>query len=200
MKKSATTENPLLRTGDLVIGFNDPSKSVYSKTGAKLSEDGVQLYGDEEDIEAKKELFVKSAKSQGASTLVLENKKPKKVRAKSKVIARSYPKVVEEVQPQKEEYSESVDILPELRTIQFENQFGKIKAKVEYLVEEDLAFMLVFSNDDMVVFEPKIGESLTLHTDNREKFEVYYPGVTFTYPAGEKKLMVLFKIPVENEE
>jgi len=50
------------------------------------------------------------------------------------------------------------------------------------------------------LFEPKVGESLRLHTPSREVFEVYYPGVTFDSPDSDKKFMILFKVPEENQE
>jgi hypothetical protein len=197
MKKTANTDNPLARTGDLVVGLSDPSKSVYSKTGAMLNPNGVAIYGDEGDIEAKKEMFLTSAKLQGGEAVKIVDKKVKKSRAKT-----TPTKVYREVEKDVEKISVTLDERQptELKTIQFENQFGRIKAKIEHLAEEELAFMLIFTNDDMVVFEPKVGESLTLHTPDRSSFEVYYPGVMFSYPDSSKKLMILFKIPVENIE
>ena len=87
-----------------------------------------------------------------------------------------------------------------LHTVQFENDFGKIRAKVEQVIEHEHAFMLVFTDEDAVVFEPKTGESLVFHTDDRRVFSVYYPGVTFNWPADDKKFMILFKLPEENQE
>jgi hypothetical protein len=85
-----------------------------------------------------------------------------------------------------------------LRTIQFENAFGKMKAKVEYVVEHETAFMLVFSDADSMVFEPKTGESLAFYSIDNTRHDVYYPGVTFDSPDSGKKYMILFKLPEEN--
>jgi hypothetical protein len=85
-------------------------------------------------------------------------------------------------------------------TVQFENDFGKMKARVEQMIEHPQAYMLVFKDEDAVVFEPKVGETLVFHTTDREQVSVYYPGVTFDSPDSSKKFMILFKVPEENQE
>jgi hypothetical protein len=60
--------------------------------------------------------------------------------------------------------------------------------------------MLVFTDDDSMVFEPKIGETLVLHTPERYRASVYYPGVTFNSPDSDKKFMILFKVLEEEQE
>jgi hypothetical protein len=84
--------------------------------------------------------------------------------------------------------------------VQFENDFGKIKSKVENIIEHELAFMLVYSDEDAMVFEPKVGELLAIHTPDKQRIEVYYPGVTFDSPDSTKKFMILFKVPAEDQE
>ena len=87
-----------------------------------------------------------------------------------------------------------------LQMIQFENDFGKMKAKVVHVIEQELAFMLIFKDEESMVFEPKVGESLVLHTPNKRRVDVYYPGVTFDSPDDGKKFMILFKLPEEEQE
>ena len=87
-----------------------------------------------------------------------------------------------------------------LQTVQFENSFGKIKAKVESLVEHDMAFMLIFRQEEDLVFEPKVGEHLSFYTPDKYRYDVYYPGVTFDSPDSNRKFMILFKVPGEDQE
>lgn len=47
-------DTSMFKIGDIVIGSSDPSKSVYSSTGAKVIKDGVSIYGNEGDLREKK--------------------------------------------------------------------------------------------------------------------------------------------------
>jgi hypothetical protein len=186
-------DNSIYRTGDLVIGSSDPSKSVYSPTGQKLSESGVSIFGSPEDLEGQYNAIVRSATMSGGTKIptsgLKKTKKPK-----------SSPRTTEFQQNWSSFNAEPEPPAPvRLKTIQFENDFGKIKAKAEHVLNHDQAYMLVFSDEDAVVFEPKVGEHLVLHTDYGAE-TVYYPGVTFNWPQDSKKLMILFKVPQEDQE
>jgi hypothetical protein len=189
------------KTGDLVVGSSDPSKSVYSATGAKNTQSGVSLYGNPEAIAEQGKAIVTSLIRNGGKRLVTHGqpKTSKKKGAKQKTsdsFQYSFSEYIpEETQTPQQEVEEI-----RLQTIQFENSFGKIKAKVEHVIEHSLAFLLIFSDEDSVVFEPKIGETLLLHTADRYTFSVYYPGVIFDSPSGHKRFMILFKVPEENQE
>jgi hypothetical protein len=197
------------KTGDLVIGSTDPGKSVYSSTGLRLASDGVALFGKEDDIARQQAALSKSAERNGGISLQVTSGNGRKT-AKKKSALKSYKGTAAQAkQFPLDEHSEYVDFVeltqkqsaPKLETVQFENDFGKIKAKVEYLVEHTQAFLLVFPDADSVVFEPKVGEMLTLHRANSHKSDiVYYPGVTFDSPDSDRKLMILFKVPEENQE
>jgi hypothetical protein len=123
-----------------------------------------------------------------------------KKRSKKKTNTGSSSDMYRSTQPQ----FNSVPALPvskiNLHTLQFENEFGRIKSKVEHIVEHDQAYMLIFSDTDAMVFEPKVGESLLLHLPDKTQVNVYYPGVTFDSPESSKKFMILFKLPEENQE
>jgi hypothetical protein len=82
--------------------------------------------------------------------------------------------------------------------VYFENAFGKIRSAVEKVIEHDLAFMLLFSSEDEIVFEPKVSETLDF-TYNKVSYSVYYPGVIFDWTDGVKKAMILFKVPKKDE-
>jgi hypothetical protein len=201
MEKNAFEESPYFKPGDLVVGQSDPSKPVYSSSGTKLVEAGVKIYGAEKDIAAKRDIMLRAVEMHGGKAVMSQERKGKKNKKTLSQEARTKQSFsVGALRIEEDDYAEIplVPNPPSLVTIQFENQFGKIKAKVEQIIEEELAFLLVFSNEDMVVFEPKIGETLSLYTATKQKFEVYYPGVTFHYPP-DKRLMVLFKIPDETD-
>ena len=197
----------MFKIGDIVIGSSDPSKSVYSSTGAKVIQDGVSIYGNTGDLQEKQKELVTSITRNGGKIMQTSQIKKVKKKAGAKNTAgnqvfstsnnfSSFSQLAEETI---EETPLPVQV--KLQTIQFENDFGKMKAKVEHVVEHDQAFMLIFSDDDSVVFEPKIGETLKLHIRSQhETFDVYYPGVTFNSPESTKKLMILFKVPAENQE
>jgi hypothetical protein len=197
------TDDGIFKTGDLVVGSSDPSKSVYSPTGAKLNDNGVRLYGSSEDIEAQRREISRSATRFGGKTMTtsLSGKERKGKRKKQNQL----PTVTYEhalMAPEENFAYSNPEPVPErsLQTVHFENDFGKIRAKVEDLVEHEQAFMLVFSDEDSLVFEPKVGEMLLLYTPAAEAYTVYYPGVTFNSPDSSKKLMILFKVPAENQE
>jgi hypothetical protein len=194
----------IFKTGDLVVGSSDPNKSVYSDNGTKLIPDGVAVYGNKKDIERISSDFTRSVTMHGGVLVTAKNtttseksksssKKTVKKKIKNTPPVYSVPATTLQYQEEEEE-----PVKPQLLTVQFENSFGKIKAKVEYVVENELAFMLIFSNEDAMVFEPKIGETLLLYTPNKIKYEVYFPGVIFNSPEDSRRFMVLFKTP--NEE
>jgi hypothetical protein len=197
----------MFKIGDIVIGSSDPSKSVYSSTGAKVIQDGVSIYGNTGDLQEKQKELVTSITRNGGK--IMQTSQIKKVKKKTGgkntagnqvfSTSNSFSSFSQLAEETIEETPLPVQV--KLQTIQFENDFGKMKAKVEHVVEHDQAFMLVFSDDDSVVFEPKVGETLKLHIRSQhETFDVYYPGVTFNSPESTKKLMILFKVPAENQE
>jgi hypothetical protein len=187
----------IYKTGDLVVGSADPSKSVYSPTGARIRQDGVSIFGNPEDLEAQRIDIVRSATFSGgkplSSTVEAKTVQVKKKQSKGKQIETLNYTTRPLFEPVQTKESE-------LETIQFENSFGRMKAKVEHILEHDIAFMLIFSDEDSVVFEPKVGENLVLHTPDKRRVDVYYPGVIFNSPGNSKKSMILFKSLDKNQE
>jgi hypothetical protein len=203
-KIMTNNDTGIYRTGDLVIGSGDPGKSVYSPSGAKLISDGVAIYGNERDLKAQSEELTRAAMRNGgipldASAQYAKSKKTSKKRTqysdtKNITIGQSM------FQLDDEQKTSVPPVEEKLQMIQFENDFGKMKAKVVHVIEQELAFMLIFKDEESMVFEPKVGESLTLHTPNKRRVDVYYPGVTFDSPDDSKKFMILFKLPEEEQE
>jgi hypothetical protein len=196
-------ENMNLKTGDLVIGTRDPSKSVYSAEGKKLVDSGVAIVGDEADIEQLQEQIKKVAKQSGQQIVEEKKTRKKAVKKTSKVnkyipIAKESPNYLHDLSEPVIENTYVIEEKPKLQQVYFENAFGKIRSSVENVIEHDLAFMLLFSSEDEIVFEPKTSETLDF-TYNKVNYSVYYPGVIFDWTDGIKKAMILFKVPKENE-
>jgi hypothetical protein len=196
--KNSDDNAGMFKTGDLVIGSSDPNKSVYSATGAKLLEDGVHVYGRENDLSNIIQELSRSAIRSGGVPLGTQNKKKvgKKSQQLSAKTKSTHASFFQEPEP------EPVQQKPQQReeTVQFENDFGRIKAKALHVIEHEQAYMLIFKDEDSMVFEPKTGEQLLLHTKEHRYASVYYPGVTFNSPDDSRKFMILFKVPEENQE
>ena len=188
----------MFKTGDIVVGSRDPSKSVYSVTGARIIKDGVSLYGtDSELADQQKELLSSITRNGGKMLNNSTGNKTVKVKKKNLTSNKQSAVVYERIE---KPYEISKHEEVKQYTVQFENDFGRMKARVEQMIEHPQAYMLVFKDEDAVVFEPKVGETLLFHTTNREQVSVYYPGVTFDSPDSSKKFMILFKVPEENQE
>jgi hypothetical protein len=196
-------DTSIYRTGDLVIGSSDPGKSVYSSSGSKLIDSGVTIYGSSDALQEQYKDIVRSATMSGGKKIAVSSPKGSSVKPKTKTKkSRSLSDISQPfdwTQVEATEPAPAADPPLKLKSVQFENDFGKIKAKVEHVVEHSQAYLLIFSDEDSVVFEPKVGELLILHTENLSE-TVYYPGVTFNSPENTKKFMILFKVPEENQE
>jgi len=192
-----------LKIGDLVVGTSDPSKSVYDSMGKRIRAGG-GLAGSEEQIADLQKDIMKSAMNMGGRIVRPAEGKPAKGKGRKKKAQEpqfesvNYP-ITQLAQPTfvAEDVEEEVEPV-KLETIIFENDFGKIRAKVENILEHEQALLLLFSSDDEVAFEPKVGETLKLYR-GRVGQDVYYPGVIFDWTDGVKRAMILFKASTENE-
>ena len=195
-------ESGIFQPGDIVIGTSDPTKSVYSATGEKLIKDGVSIYGDSRTLEAQSRELIQSVIRSGGkplnATAAVQGKSTTRKMTKNKQTSFPSNEIVSRYPIAFPEETKAPPV--KLISVQFENDFGKMKAKVIDLIEHELAFMLVFENEDSMVFEPKVGELLALHTADKRRHEVYYPGVTFDSSTNSNKFMILFKVPAEEQE
>lgn len=202
------SNNSSYRVGDIIVGSSDPNKSVYSATGQKIAQGGVEVFGNPKDIKQISEDLTRSMMRHGGEVLPVKQDKSKKTISRKGIKKKSNSSFSASIDREIRYTPSYVEIEAEqikevpvvLEIVQFENSFGNIKAKVEHLVESELAFMLIFTDEDAMVFEPRIGETLVLRKADRQKHEVYYPGVTFDMPDTSKKLMILFKVPESTEE
>jgi hypothetical protein len=185
-------ENINIKTGDLIVGNRDPQKPVFSQNGTRLT-DGVFSAGSENDLAELQESVLSNAVRAGGKVMNISKTgvkkiKNKKTQTKSSVYAAP---TTEEL-----EYRVTIPVheIEHIESVVFENSFGRMRVTLEHVLEQDLAFLLVFKNASQVIFEPKIGETLDF-SHNQNTFKVYYPGVIFDWTDGVKKGMILFKIP-----
>ena len=73
------------------------------------------------------------------------------------------------------------------------NALGKIKMQVEAVPDSEMAYCLVFSDEDDVIFTPNPGETLKFVDQRGDTTPVYYANTLFNWTDGKKKLMILFK-------
>jgi hypothetical protein len=179
-----------IKQGDLVIGNRDASKSVFSSTGRRIT-DGVFSVGSTETLDEMATQILKNAKLAGVKIEAKAKNKTNKTIKNSKTLTAPRADTAENArswltreEPAKPEVKKEM--------VTFENAFGRMRVVVETVQEHAMAFMLVFSDASQVIFEPKVGESLTFSKNGRD-YQVYYPGVIFDWPDREKKAMILFK-------
>jgi len=92
-----------------------------------------------------------------------------------------------------EEEDDTPKISKPKRKVEFSSEFGKIRLFVEDVLECDMAFALVFAEEEDIVFIPKPGQTLVFKNDDGFDNFVYYPDALFTLPDGLKRIMILFK-------
>ncbi|WP_394998652.1 hypothetical protein [Acinetobacter sp.] len=73
------------------------------------------------------------------------------------------------------------------------NALGKIKMQVEAVLDSEMAYCLIFSSEDDVIFTPNPGETLKFVDQRGDTSAVYYANTLFNWTDGSKKLMILFK-------
>lgn len=180
---------------DVVVGS-------YSKNGKQIDEPIVLNPAKKTKIA---EMYARSAALGGASLLptVTTNTKPaKKQRAKqTKLVTPTID--VESLLPVVNESSythstletqfvKPVTEIPKM-FVYLHNQMGRIKMAVEAVLDSEMAYCLVFTNEDQVIFIPNAGETLKFTNHKGDTADVYYADTLFNWTDGMKKLMILFK-------
>ena len=196
------------KPGDMVVGSPVHNTPVFAADGRKLVDNPYQIAGDPDSLNKTAEDILRMSLAIGAS---LPDKPTKEQTVKKVKKGKIKPTSVE---PQVKSSSfnlpfftpyETVeqpvkrDVSVEHKTIFFQNDFGKIKMKVEEVVEHDLGFALIFSNEDDIVFEPKAGETLLFLDPSKHAHKVLYTGITFTWHNGEWCVMILVKAELPND-
>ena len=88
--------------------------------------------------------------------------------------------------------SGSVGPLPK-RYVYLHNKMGKIKMAVEDVLECEMAFCLIFHDEESVIFTPNPAETLNFVDPSGNTHSVYYADTLFGWTDGVKRLMILFK-------
>lgn len=182
-----------LQTGDVVPG-------TYSEDGRRLTSGATP--DDAATIQRKRDLMASSATRGGGSILEIKTKKrgkaPKPLKAaKRNVVARNGDAApLSPTITQAEVDLEQTTISPITAgptIVYLHNKLGKIKMKVEAVLENDMAYCLVFAHEDDVIITPNAGETLTFIDEHGDGHSVYYANTTFNWTDGCKQLMILFK-------
>lgn len=193
--------------GYVVGSFNDLGGEV--KPGS--------IVGNFGDTDKLKEVYEQHAGKQGElnTRTIVKNNKPgaKSKRGRPKKKAPSYNKPEkslfdeilnnasdlehEPLEPVDTEYSDRNEYLKESEPenkirVTFSNNFGSIRVKVAGIMDCPMAYGLIFSCEDDIIFIPKPAETLSLTMNGVEQL-VYYPDVLFSLPNSNKKIMILFK-------
>lgn len=184
------------KPGDYIVGS-------YSSNGQQLK--AGKVVGDQNDAQELQQMMIDHAGRTGGSALPVTSKhvtKPKG-RPKNKAPAlkeledgrQDYTRPLLQYEAPVEEPKQEYTKAPQAKRypIFLYNQMGKIKMQVEGILESDMAFCLVFREEDDIVLYPKAGESLKLIDVAGNEHEVYYADSSFTWLDDTKKLMVLFK-------
>jgi hypothetical protein len=214
------TQLPSIATmGDTIVGNYDTITGRLIKEGTTL--------GDQEYMAKTIESMERSLRSSGATKnpkLAIKTgpkKKEKRSKYNKKAPSSRYasdiepPDFVEEIKAQAAEEEaqfhqswdedgdeEVTNLLPakEKKKIQFSNDFGRITLKVEDVLENKMAFGLIFAEEDDMIFVPKPGETLSFIDPDKNEHSVYFPDVLFTLPDGIKNIMIIFKQTLPEDE
>lgn len=79
------------------------------------------------------------------------------------------------------------------KAVYLHNQLGKIKLFVEEVLNSEMAYCLIFSSEDDIIFVPNPAETLNFTDEMGDTTSVYYADTLFSWTDGIKKLMILFK-------
>lgn len=177
----ATGLSAHLQAGDFIVG-------TFGKEGRRLSR-GNSL-GSAQQVAEVMGRIQEHALRRG-SLLPGTDVKAKKMRKGRNPPAGTIPHIQEETPTS----SFLTSIIPQNRfVIVFVSALGRIKVKVLAILDEPGSIILVFKDEDEVIFEPKVGEELKLEFSGKLE-SVMYPGYLHTWTDGVTKLMVLAKHP-----
>jgi len=192
--------------GDLVVGGKSPDEAVFSESGRKIADVTGAVAGTPQELASIQQRLTRISATAGGKALEItpqtkvtraKTQKTVKRQAKAAIVSPFHEDIEaenEQIAKSSQQYREVAPQTPQKLTVQLENDFGKMKLRVVAVLEQELAFALVFENEEDMVFEPKVGEYLTFYDENRQKHTVYYPGVTFDWTNSQEKVMILFRV------
>jgi hypothetical protein len=178
-----------LKPGDVVVGS-------YSDNGARIRP--ASTPDTEEEVERRRIAFAQSAAISGGKIYNAGQKvkKKKTTTAKKRTVVQTDDDVapLTPYETNKELETEKIEnIAKSAKVVYLHNQMGRIKMKVEDVLDSEMAYCLVFSNEDAVIFTPNAGETLNFIDQYGNSHEVYYANTTFSWTDNTKQLMILFK-------
>lgn len=204
-----------MHSSDLKTNKNHPDLSMlgYATIVGEYREDGTKVSdGAFTNPEAKAKLdkmFALSAAMGGGELIPKvagKTPKPKKAKKRAVKLSDEDPEPLTPLltqreldnEPSQQSLEESFErmqtkIAVKRQSVYLHNKMGKIKLQVESVLESEMAYCLVFSDDDAVIFTPNAGETLNFTDQNGETTPVYYADTLFTWTDGVKKIMILFK-------
>lgn len=189
---------------DMIVG-------EYTQTGGEIT--GVTLPGDPVKIEKIQKIMKQSVLNNGGEIVEAPKKPTKQQKAKKtpKYKSSTYdePRTnpvdlvkrrMEEdraIEEAEERYARSKK---PAQYVKLHNDFGQIKFKVEDVISCDMAYALIFACEEDILFTPKPGQTIQIEIPGQEPEHVYYPSVLFDWTDGKKKVMILIKSPVTQQE
>lgn len=181
--------------GDVVVG-------KYMEDGTPIKASSVTH--DAEELAKRQKMYNQhAARSDGAELLEVVKTSVKKGRKSStpkKVVkAKNSGDYPEELTPAvtarevEQEFTKKPEPMVKKKAVYLHNKMGKIKMQVEAVLESEMAYCLVFNNEDDMIFTPNAGETLNFTDVQGDTTAVYYADTLFSWTDGNKKLMILFK-------
>lgn len=185
--------NSFMEPGTLVVGHFGSGGLQIKKT---------LIVGDEEFVEERQSSIKAISMSMGGKPLSTKStpiesakKKSKKNKYNVELISPLTFDRGEEVPDYKEPIPAYTAPAPiQLKTVTFSNAFGNIKVKVEaVLYSQRNNIMLVYPNEELQTFTPKVNETLQFSEDNINFIDVYFTGDVWTFLDSTRVIVVLYK-------
>lgn len=200
---SATERFVPVPTKSFIVGrYDEEGRSKVKGEAASGSEEGNRL----------KNLMVRSMSTRGGELLpgfVMTNLGPRRMvqpNIQSPIKGkRGRPKAVKPKQAaanQVEIYEEPVYALPEPEVSQakaptfsivFLLDHGKIKARVDCILEDPTSLALVFKDEDTVSYVPEKGNKLKIMLPDKREIEVLYLGIQLQWYNTSQQILVFMK-------
>jgi hypothetical protein len=79
----------------------------------------------------------------------------------------------------------------------FDIESGNIRSTVDSILEDEMAVMLVYRDEEHVSYVPKKGGKLTLILPGKRKVPVMYLGIRFSWYTNDQQLLVFLKTNIE---
>ena len=169
--------------GDVVVGsFNNSGKRIKNATATRSQEEVTKM---------QQQYLQHASRSAGATPLEINvtSGKSKKKKNKTQPVTVVEEPIIQQIEPL------IINEKPKVKkkAVYLHNQLGKIKLFVEEVLNSEMAYCLIFSSEDDIIFVPNPAETLNFTDEMGDTTSVYYADTLFSWTDGIKKLMILFK-------